>query len=299
MVEQTRYARVQESIAQLRNDGATRCVSLRTQARSSVEALFRDKQRMMASAVAEERRPGLFVFAAHLQYGHVARMWLEASAQPRAGLIGRHDEVDLALPLDDSLSLRHLMFVVRRRAAGVQLVVLDLETQHGLQLESGAPVRLVEAPGPLIVCASDFVFFCVPTGQPAPWLSESRDPWATLMPRCVTRQVPRQASSREPLVGRVELGSAFGVRSATFGNAALGRGLLIGRAARCDVVSPINSVSRVHAVLLRLEEELFIIDAGSTNGTWRVDREVKIDRLHDGDVVMLGQDVTLCWRDSH
>lgn len=197
MVEQTRYARVQESIAQLRNDGATRCVSLRTQARSSVEARFRDKQRMMASAVAEERRPGLFVLAAHLKYGHVARMWLEASAQPRAGLIGRHDAVDLALPLDDSLSLRHLMFVVRRRSAGVQLVVLDLETQHGLQLESGPPVRLVEAPGPLIVCASDFVFFCVPTGQPAPWLCESRDPWATLMPRCVTRQVPRHHRRRQ------------------------------------------------------------------------------------------------------
>lgn len=169
MVDATRYVRVQASVAPLRSEAATCCAPPRTLARHGARALFQEKQRMMASAVAEERRPGLAVFAAHLQYGHVARMWLEASASPRAGLIGRHGAVDLALPLDDSLSLRHLMFVVRREEQRVQFVVLDLETHSGLQLETGQGVRLAEASGPLIVCASDFVFFCIPTGGPLPW----------------------------------------------------------------------------------------------------------------------------------
>ncbi len=96
--------------------------------RVAVETLFREKQRMMASAVQEERRTGLFVFAAHLHYGHVARLWLEATLNPRAGMIGRHDAVDLALPLDDSLSLRHLMYVVRRKQDAVRFVAIDLES---------------------------------------------------------------------------------------------------------------------------------------------------------------------------
>lgn len=298
-MQATRYARVQQSVAALRNEGATRCTSPRTLARSSLQALFCEKQRMMASAVAEERRPGVLIFAAHLQYGHVARMWLEASTQPRAGLVGRHGAVDLALPLDDSLSLRHLMFVVRRQRAGVQLVVLDLETHHGLQLESGETARLLETSGPLIVCASDFVFFCVPTGAPLPWDCESHDPWSTLQPRRLSRREARHAVASERPVGRVELGSAFGGRVASFGNAALERGVLVGRSERCDVLTSIESVSRVHAVLLRLDEELFVIDAGSTNGTWRLDHPVKIDRLRDGDVLTLGHDVTLGWRDHH
>lgn len=55
------------------------------------------------------------------------------------------------------------------------------------------------------------------------------------------------------------------------------------------------TVSRVHAVLLRLDDAVFIIDAGSSNGTWRVAHEVKIDALRDGDVLMIGPEVTIRW----
>lgn len=299
MVEATRYARIQASVAPMRDAGTTRVSSIRTLTRSSVDVLFRERQRMMASALREETRPGLFVFAAHLEYGHVARLWLEATPHPRAGLIGRHDAVDLPLPLDDSLSLRHLMFVVRRRGDAVHFVAIDLESHNGLQLESGAPVRLAEASGPLIVCASDFVFFCFPTGKAVPWNSESIDPWSTLPERRAHRVEPRRLVAGDPAVGRVELRSSFGVKATAIGGAALRRGVLVGRAGRCDAVVPAVTVSRVHAVLLSLDEELLVIDAGSTNGIWRLDQEVRIARLRDGDVLTLGQEVTLAWHDTH
>lgn len=300
MVEATRYMRVQASVKPMRSDGATRISPLRSRARTSVEDLFRERQRMMASALHEERRPGLFVFAAHLEYGHVARMWLEATPHPRAGLIGRHDEVDLALPLDDSLSLRHLMFVVRQREGAVHFVAIDLESNNGLQLESGAPIRLAEASGPLIVCASDFVFFCFPTGKPAPWNSESGNVWGTLAARHASRVEPRLLScSSEPPAGRIELVSNFSVAAIGLSTAALRRGVLMGRAERCEVSAPVMTVSRVHAVLLSLDDELLVIDAGSTNGTWRLDQEVRIARLRDGDVLALGEEVTVAWRDAH
>ena len=296
MVEATRYARIQATVAPLRHDGGTRVSSLHTLDRSSVEQAFRDKQRMMASAVLEERRPGLFVFAAHLQYGHVARLWLEASVEPRAGTVGRHAEVDLALPLDDSLSLRHLLFVVRRQGPGVLFQAIDLETFNGIQLESGAAVRSVEAAGPLILRASDFIFFCIPSGQAVPWDCDCGDPWSSLRPRIVTRQAPRNLNASKAMVGSLVAQTSFGERVSAFGATALERGVLVGRAPRCDVVVPVQTVSRVHVVVVQLADALWVIDAGSTNGTWRMNEEVKISRVHEGDRFLLGEEVVLTWR---
>ena len=297
MIEGTRIARVQATVAPLRQCGVTHISSLRS-LRTPREA-FCSKQRMMASAVREERRPGLFVFAAHAHYGHVARLWLEASPTPRAGTIGRHDAVDLALPLDDALSLRHLLFVVRRDGKGVRFQVIDLETSNGLRLENDQRVRLAEASGPLILCASDFFFFCVPTGQPVPWDCDSPEPWASLKPRVVGRQVPHGEDPAEALAGRLEVNTPERARNLSFSSAALRRGVLIGRADRCDVVIPVHTVSRVHVVLLQLDDGLWVMDAGSTNGTWRDDEELKIARMSEGAPVRLGNEVELGWHAAH
>lgn len=299
MVEGTRVARIQTSVAEARSIEGTRCSTgqaLRTLSRRGLGRLFDQRQRMMASAVKEEARPGLFIFAAHHDFGHVGRLWLEASEQPRAGFIGRHDFVDLALPLDDALSLRHLMFVVRKEADGVHLTALDLSSSNGLQLETGDAVRRVDAAGHLVLCASDFVFFCVPTGQPLPWNPDAAQPFSTLSPR-QPRVPSRRRVNDARIAGSVELGSAFGFQLTAVSKGALERGVLVGRDGRCDVSTPLNSVSRVHVVLLRLDDEVHLFDAGSTNGTWRLDAEVKREVLQHGLVLMLGAELTLCWRE--
>jgi hypothetical protein len=214
-------------------------------------------------------------------------------------MIGRHDEVDLALPLDEALSLRHLMFVVRRHQGVVRFAALDLETPSGLSLESGQQARFVEAVGPLILFASDFVFFCVPTGQPLAWKPDATNPWATLLPRSTCRLEPVEPSTSSALIGTLEVRARGARKGFRLDARELGRGVLIGRASRCSVMVDVNSVSRVHAVVLSLDDQLFIIDSGSTNGLWLGDDEVKIAPFAEGPVFMLGGEVSVRWRASH
>ncbi len=292
----TRYARVQPSVAPYRSIDGTAVPRLPRLRARSLEALFNEQQRMMASAVAEEPRPGLFVFAAHTRLGHLGRLWLEASEGPRAGSIGRHDEVDLALPLDESLSLRHLLFVVQRRDGVVQFAALDLETPEGVRLESGQRVRLVESVGVMVLQASDFIFFCVPTGQPLPWRPSAPHPWATLLPRAACRVELHDARTGGGLAGHLEVGG----RTRALDTGGLTRGVSIGRAERCDVVVPGDDrVSRVHAVLLRFCGAALIIDTGSTNGLWCGEKEVGIAALTDGARFTLGADIELRWNTEH
>lgn len=292
-MDHTRYGRVLESVESSRSTEGTRVLTSRRPAAASVRELFSHRQRMMASAVREEARPGLFVFCAHREFGHVGRLWLEAGTEPRAGVLGRHDGVDLALPLDEALSLRHVLFVVRRRAGEVTFEALDLATSNGVSLEDERPRRLVRGRGPLILAASEFVFFCVPTGGALPWDPDAQTPWDTLAPRVdLPRTTGLMARFRRGPVGHLELD---GRRFALPGED-LHRGVLIGRSDRCDVLVPEDEISRVHAVLLRVDDETWLFDAGSTNGLWRGDDEVKRVRLADGDEVGLGPRATLTWR---
>jgi FHA domain len=250
---------------------------------------------MMASAVREERRPGLFVFAAHERFGHLGRLWLEASDTPRAGTVGRHDEVDLALPLDGALSLRHVLFVVQRAGGGVRFTAVDLGTPDGLRLEGGDRVRLAEAEGVQIFVASEFVFFCVPTGKDVPWKSDAPRPFSTLAQRVSLRTEWPEAVLSQRVMGRLELPGGWSVRLRAD---ALRRGVLVGRMPRCEVRVEEESVSRVHAVLMAVGGVPFLFDAGSTVGTWRGARRVFVAPLVDGEVLRLGFEVEVCWRSA-
>lgn len=296
MNDVTRIARIHPALEPLRNDGGTRLPRrLRTLVRHDVSDLFHARQRVMASALAEEPRPGLFVFAAHLDYGHVGRLWLEATDTPRAGFVGRHEHVDLALPCDEALSLRHLMFVVRRASeGGVRFTALDLCSSAGLQLESGDRAHRVDARGPLIVSASDFVFFCLPSGQPLPWSPAAARPWSTLLPR--VHDEPRRRRDAKELAGTLALCTPFGAQAIEVTRGELGGAVLVGRDERCHVVTRSESVSRVHVALLEVDGAPWLYDTGSTNGTWRVTGQVRRAQLSASERFVLGHDVTLQWR---
>ncbi len=79
----------------------------------------------------------------------------------------------------------------------------------------------------------------------------------------------------------------------------LERGVLIGRHDRCDIVIPEASVSRVHAVLLDVDDTLFLIDTGSSNGVWhRSGARVRCAPVEDGDAFLIGA-ATVRWRRLH
>lgn len=297
----TRYGRITESLDAFRSTGST-CVLGRGRSiapAETMESLFLAEQRVMASAVAEERRPGLFIFAAHERLGHLGRLWLQATETPRAGTIGRHDFVDLPLPADDALSLRHLLFVVRREGLDVRFSALDLGTPGGLLLESGEQVRLVEGTSALFLRASEFTFFCLPTGIGPLWARNAEDPWASLPPRRHRRVEPVEPAAGARCAGMVELSWNQSALRVIVSQRALARGVLVGRGERCEVHAPVQSLSRVHVVLLDVQGELFLFDSGSTNGTWAKGEEVTAAVLESGGSVKLGEEVTLKWARAH
>jgi hypothetical protein len=78
-------------------------------------------------------------------------------------------------------------------------------------------------------------------------------------------------------------------------------GILLGRYERCDThgasVVAHHGISRVHLLLLRVDEEVYAIDTGSTNGTFQSDAEVRIARLEENTELVLGEDlVRVKWK---
>jgi len=80
------------------------------------------------------------------------------------------------------------------------------------------------------------------------------------------------------------------------GTEALERGVILGRYARCvgGVSSMSESVSRVHAVLIAVDGEVHLLDAGSTNGVFIGEKEVKCAPAERGVTYSLG-DMTAQW----
>lgn len=58
---------------------------------------------------------------------------------------------------------------------------------------------------------------------------------------------------------------------------------VIGRGRECDLVIDSAKVSREHAVILREADGWFIVDLGSSNGTWHHRERVTRKRIADGD----------------
>ncbi len=77
---------------------------------------------------------------------------------------------------------------------------------------------------------------------------------------------------------------------------ALGRGVLLGRYARCDssLVFAEGELSRVHALVVRVEEDVVAIDTASTHGIYASRdpaRRARVVLLSDGEVATLGHDL--------
>jgi hypothetical protein len=73
--------------------------------------------------------------------------------------------------------------------------------------------------------------------------------------------------------------------------------MVIGRSRSCDIIVPSAKVSRQHAHLVWVNDELFIEDLGSANGVWRNGERLDRSRVMDGDIVVLS-DETLHFRQA-
>ena len=56
-----------------------------------------------------------------------------------------------------------------------------------------------------------------------------------------------------------------------------------------------DTVSRVHALLLRRDGELILADVGSTNGIWKGDTELRCTVVEPGVEYGLGMKASIAW----
>src|SRR2546426_5618828 len=64
--------------------------------------------------------------------------------------------------------------------------------------------------------------------------------------------------------------------------------MTVGRASACNIRIADAGVSSKHAKIWCEEGQYFLMDLGSTNGTFVNDRDVDREQLNDGDVIMFG-----------
>lgn len=228
-------------------------------------------------------------------------------------IVGRHDKCDLYLAGNDRLALRQLAVVLapvrdwRAKTANVAFRVLDLRTVEGMVDESGRPLRGLRSEGPAIVRCGGYVIYALPLGDPTDWPVSASDAWAFLPERMyfdelarvpdgtavrevaaarsqntsVVVRVPGPRDTAMQLVtdrdvaGRLHVRGPWGRTALEVGHQALREGVLIGRYARCDGhgLCVDNSLSRVHALLLHVDDRLLAIDVASTNGSRAVGQQ--------------------------
>lgn len=273
----------------------------------SMHELFIGAYTKFASLCRDVDEPGLALLAVDVATGAPAGLVRLRARFGRhvAAIVGRHDECDLYLSGQASLALRHLAIVLdpvqswRRDSTTVRYHVLDLRTEEGFTDEHGKRMRGLRAEGPAFLRCAGHAIFVLPLGDPSDWPELAEDAWAMLPERVYFDEMqcsPGGSLTNMPLDTRgkslifrthgprdtgmslVESGDTAGTleligksRSGrlTIGERALRDGVLLGRYARCDGAAMLEdlSMSRVHMLLLHVDDTLLAIDTCSRNGS--------------------------------
>lgn len=225
-----------------------------------------------------------------------------------AAIVGRHDACDLFLDKHASLALRHLAVVLdpvtsyKRGESSVRYRVLDLRTETGFSDEHSRTMRGLRAEGPAFMRCASHAIFVLPLGDTTDWPQSGLDAWSMLPERVYFDEMqcrpegsltamPLDVHTRRSFVYRTHgprdtgqglvqrAGDSAGTleiigetRRGTLqvSDQTLRDGILLGRYARCDGAGMLEdqSMSRVHALLLLIENTLLIVDTASRNGTF-------------------------------
>jgi hypothetical protein len=254
-----------------------------------------------------------------------------------AAIVGRHDQCDLYLSRHPQLALRHLAIVLdpvqswRRNATTVRYRVLDLRTESGFTDEHGKSMRGLRAEGPAFVRAVGHSLFILPLGDPTDWPQRAEDAWDMLPERvyfdemrsvpdgsltnlpldCSNKSMifrthgPRDTGTGESLIERGDVAGTLELMGASrsgrmrIGESALRDGVLLGRYARCDGAELLEdlSMSRVHLLMLHVDDALLAVDTCSRNGSHVAgEAPSRVITLADQSEIHLGKHTRIRWR---
>jgi hypothetical protein len=294
-----------------------------------LRALFVAAYARFAEACRAVDEPGLAVVAVDEATGVPAGLVRLRARVSRhvVAMVGRHGKCDLFLDGRATLALRHLVFVldpVQSFIAGntsIRYRVLDLRTRAGFTDETGRTLRGLRAEGPAFLRCAGYVLFVLPLGDPTDWPAEAADAWSMLPERvyfdevgpderrtsCKASMLLRTAGPRETGMALVEAQVAgslelVGIKhrgAIAVGEAALRDGLLLGRYTRCDAARFVDdqSLSRVHVLLLQVDQTLLAIDTASSNGVRLVGcPDERVLAVPDRADLGLGKGTQLRWR---
>jgi hypothetical protein len=194
---------------------------------------------------------------------------------------------------------------VDRRHAEARFRVIDLRTGIGFHCEYGLQLESVTATGPVVLRCGEYAIMLLPTGDPTDWPDDPRDAWELVPPRIFLDErswgadsptpipiyPPPPASARrttqliaaqgpalltepslraagDPVRGVLDIRQGGDALRFELGAEMLSRGVLVGRYDRCDTGSWLCQplVSRVHALVVEVAGEVYLIDLASTNG---------------------------------
>ncbi len=227
-------------------------------------------------------------------------------------ILGRHERCDVVLSRDTDVSLRHLLLRATRGPGGVlHLRAIDLRSRVGLLSEDGRRCEAIASRGPLFLQVGSYVLFLLPTGpQVKAWTDDADSTWRGFAPRDQEILPPPQ-----PLKSRAAPGpQAVKLATITIQSSSpqagdltsthavwsdqLERGILVGRDDRCSHGGlEEGNLSRVHLVLLSVDDEVWAIDTASTNGTRQVGAQpFRQLRLSGDGQLVLADALTLKWQ---
>jgi hypothetical protein len=117
----------------------------------------------------------------------------------------------------------------------------------------------------------------------------------------ITRTGGALLGSDESRLAILELADAGSREQWPVGERALSNGILLGRYERCDGhgsrILARRGISRVHAIVLAVDGAPYVLDLGSTNGTWIDGTEIKCARIAPGATIRLGErGPSIIWR---
>ena len=197
-------------------------------------------------------------------------------------IVGRHERCDVVFSRDVEVSLRHMLVRATRGAQGqLQLRAIDLSSRCGLLSEEGKRCEAIASEGPLFLRIASYAVLLFPTGPAVRrWSHDPDETWRHLAPRNQEILPPPQPlkSRSAPAPGAVKLATITiqssspqaGELTSTHAvwSDQLERGILVGRDDRCSHGGvDEGNLSRVHLVLLSVDDEVWAIDTASTNGT--------------------------------
>jgi hypothetical protein len=244
-------------------------------------------------------------------------------------VLGRHTRCDLVIRQDETVSLRHLLFRLQNDAGDAEpgLRVLDLRTQMGFSLPDGTRRRSILVRGPVLLKVGPY-WVAGMTGEapshpdpPASVYELPAHPYRqapdarmarpyerpqlvsriTLMPAAAALGEPRPAADGLHDEYALELESAAGVARVGVRREEIERGFFVGRSERCEdprlrgVLSA--AISRVHLLIIRVDDRIIAYDVASTSGTRFAGHGVRAVELCDrGTELVLAHQVRMRWR---